>query len=165
MLKEEYLVIGQITKTHGVKGEVKVIPLTDDPQRFKKLEKVLIDGEERAIEGCKLQSKRVILKIEGINSIEEASRYKNKYLEVHREDAAPLSEGHYYIADLIGCMVFDDNDKELGKVYDVIETGSNDVYWVKGGEKEVLIPALKDIVINIDVENSRIVIKPVEEWS
>lgn len=161
----ELLVVGQIVKTHGVRGEVKVLPMTDDVMRFKKLKKVFIDGEEKVINGCKFQSKRVILKISGIDTIEEAEKYKNKYLEIEREDAAELSEGHYYIADIIGCNVFDTDNKELGKVYDVIETGSNDVYWVKGGEEEVLIPALKDIVVDIDVCENKIIIKPVDEWS
>lgn len=95
-----------------------------------------------------------------------AERYRNKYLMIKREEAGELPEDSYYIADLIGCRVQDTDGEELGKVFDVIETGSNDVYWIKGeGKKEVLIPALKDIVVNVDIVNSVITIKPVHVWS
>ncbi len=98
--------------------------------------------------------------------MEMAERYRNKYLMIKREAAKALEADTYYIADLIGCTVVDTENKELGKIYDVIETGSNDVYWVKGsGKEEVLIPALKDIVVNVDIENSKITIKPVHVWS
>jgi len=98
--------------------------------------------------------------------VEDAERLRNKYLEVSRENAKELEEDSYYIADLIQCRVYDTEGKEIGPVYDVLETGSNDVYWVKGeGVKEVLIPALKDIVTSVDVESRKIVIRPVSQWS
>ncbi|HCQ91496.1 MULTISPECIES: ribosome maturation factor RimM [unclassified Clostridium] len=161
---KEFMSIGQITKPHGVRGEVKVFSLADSLEEFTVLKKVYIDGVEREITSCKLQSDRAILKIEGIDSMDEAEKYRNKYLKIHREDAKELPEDSYYIADLIDCKVFDTEGEELGTVYDVIETGSNDVYWVKG-EKEVLIPALKDIVVKVDIENNEITIKPVNVWS
>ena len=161
---KEFMSIGQITKPHGVKGEVKVFSLTDSLEEFTTLKKVYIDGVERKITSCKLQTDRAILKIEGIDSMDEAEKYRNKYLKIHREDAKELPEDSYYIADLIDCKVFDTEGEELGTVYDVIETGSNDVYWVKG-KKEVLIPALKDIVVKVDIENNEIIIKPVNVWS
>ncbi len=161
---KEFMSIGQITKPHGVKGEVKVFSLTDSLEEFTALKKVYIDGVERKITSCKLQTDRAILKIEGIDSMDEAEKYRNKYLKIHREDAKELPEDSYYIADLIDCKVFDTEGEELGTVYDVIETGSNDVYWVKG-KKEVLIPALKDIVVKVDIENNEIIIKPVNAWS
>ncbi|WP_461612769.1 ribosome maturation factor RimM [Clostridium sp. Marseille-QA1073] len=161
---KEFMSIGQITKPHGVKGEVKVFSLADSLEEFTMLKKVYIDGIERKITSCKLQTDRAILKIEGIDSMDEAEKYRNKYLKIHREDAKELPEDSYYIADLIDCKVFDTEGEELGTVYDVIETGSNDVYWVKG-KKEVLIPALKDIVVKVDIENSKITIKPVNVWS
>ncbi|ARC85678.1 16S rRNA processing protein RimM [Clostridium argentinense CDC 2741] len=161
---KEFMSIGQITKPHGVKGEVKVFSLTDSLEEFTALKKVYIDGVERKITSCKLQTDRAILKIEGIDSMDEAEKYRNKYLKIHREDAKELPEDSYYIADLIDCKVFDTEGEELGTVYDVIETGSNDVYWVKG-KKEVLIPALKDIVVKVDIENNEIIIKPVNVWS
>jgi 16S rRNA processing protein RimM len=159
----DFLAVGVIINAHGLHGELKVFPLTDDIRRFRKLEKVFIDGTEKKVVWCKLQADRVILKIEGIDSIEEAQKYFKKYLEVKREDAIELSEGSYFIADLIGCVVFDTGGRNLGAISDVIKTGSNDVYWIKEG-KELLIPALKDIVLEVDVENKKIVIKPVESW-
>ncbi|WP_454053500.1 ribosome maturation factor RimM [Clostridium sp. Marseille-Q7071] len=161
---KEFMSIGQITKPHGVRGEVKVFSLADSLEEFTVLKKVYIDGVEREITSCKLQSDRAILKIEGIDSMDEAEKYRNKYLKIHREDAKELPEDSYYIADLIDCKVFDTEGEELGTIYDVIETGSNDVYWVKG-EKEVLIPALKDIVVKVDIENNEITIKPINVWS
>lgn len=160
---KDILRVGKIVNTHGLKGEVKVIPLTDDPKRYNELEFVLIDGIEKKIQGCKYQKDRVIVKVEGIDTIEEAEKYKNKYMEIPREYAVPLEEDTYYIADIIGCNVFDTNGKELGEVYDVIQTKNNDVYWIRK-PKELLIPVLLDIVTDIDVENRKITIRPVGEW-
>ncbi|MEG0306892.1 MAG: ribosome maturation factor RimM [Clostridium sp.] len=163
---KELMSVGQITKPHGVRGEVKVSSLTDSLERFKTLDKVYIDGVEIKITSVKLQKDRAILKIEGIDSIEQAEEYRNKYLEVKRENAIKLPKDSYYIADLMDCYVYDTDGEALGKVYEVIETGSNDVYWVKEeGKKDVLIPALKDIVEEVDIENNKIVIKPVKVWS
>ena len=159
----DILRVGKIVNTHGLKGEVKVIALTDDPKRYNDLDFVLIDGVERKIQGCKFQKDRVIVKIEGIDSIEEAEKYKNKYMEIPREYAVPLEEDTYYIADIIGCNVYDAEGKSLGEVYDVIQTKNNDVYWIRK-PKELLIPVLLDIVTDIDVENRKITIKPVGEW-
>lgn len=160
---KEFLRIGKIVNTHGLKGEVKVIPLTDDPKRYNDLEFVLIDGIERKIKGCKFQKDRVIVKIEGIDIIEEAEKYKNKYMEIPREYGVTLEEDTYYIADIIGCSVYDTEGKSLGNIYDVIQTKNNDVYWIRE-PKELLIPVLLNIVTDIDVENKRITIKPVGEW-
>ncbi|MDU5108262.1 MULTISPECIES: ribosome maturation factor RimM [unclassified Clostridium] len=160
---KDILRVGKIVNTHGLKGEVKVIPLTDDPKRYNELEFVLIDGIEKKIQGCKYQKDRVIVKVEGIDTIEEAEKYKNKYMEIPREYAVPLEEDTYYIADIIGCNVFDTNGKDLGEVYDVIQTKNNDVYWIRK-PKELLIPVLLDIVTDIDVENRKITIRPVGEW-
>lgn len=163
MRMKDFLAVGQIINTHGLKGEVKVYPLTDDIRRFRKLKEVHIDGNAVKVLWCKLQADKVILKLEGIESIEQALKYKNKYVEVKREDAVELSEGEFFIADLIGCKVVDENSVEVGEVFDVIQTPSNDVYWVKGST-EVLVPALKNIVSNIDIENRKITIKPLEVW-
>ncbi|WP_315114912.1 ribosome maturation factor RimM [Clostridium intestinale] len=160
---EQFLNVGQIVNTHGVKGEVKVFPLTDDPMRFKKLKKVIIDNKEVQILSYKFQKDRVILKLEGIDTMDDAIRLKGKYLKISREDAVKLPKDTYFIADLIGCSVFDTDETPLGEVHDVIKTGSNDVYWVKG-IKELLIPVLKEIVLDINVEDKKIVIKPVKEW-
>lgn len=161
---KDYLTIGQIINTHGVKGEIKVYSLGDDVRRFRKLKTVFIDDEEKNVVWCKLQGdKMAILKIEGVDTIEAANKLRNKYIEVPREDAVKLPEGRYFVADIVGCKVIDENGNELGNVYDVIFTGSNDVYWVKG-KVEVLVPVIKDIIVNIDTENKVITIKPLEVW-
>lgn len=160
---EDYLSVGQISKPHGIKGEVKVIPLTDDIKRFRKLKKVYIDGNEKTIVWCKMQVDRVILKIEGIDTIEAAEILRNKYIQVKREEAVRLPKDSYFVTDLVSCTVYDTLENKIGKIYDVIKTGSNDVYWIKD-EKEVLIPALKDIVLEVDIDSHRIVIRPIKEW-
>ncbi|MBI6875022.1 ribosome maturation factor RimM [Clostridium aciditolerans] len=160
---KQFITVGQIINTHGLNGEVKVYPLTDDIKRFRKLKKIYINEVERQVVWCKLQADRAILKIEGIDSIEDAVKYKEKYIEVSREDAVKLPEGRYFVTDIIGCTVVDENGVDYGKIYDVIHTKNNDVYWIKEG-KELLIPVLKEIVVNIDVENQKITIKPVETW-
>ncbi|MDF2502773.1 MULTISPECIES: ribosome maturation factor RimM [Clostridium] len=161
---KEFLTVGQIINTHGVKGEVKVYPLTDNTNRFRKLKKVYIDGIEKNISWCKIQPDKIIMKIEGIETPEIAMKYKNKYLQVNRENAVSLDEGRYFVADIIGCRVIDEDNNDIGTVFDVIVTGSNDVYWVKGNE-EVLVPALKSVVVKMDMDNKLIVIKPVKTWS
>lgn len=159
----EYFKVGQIVNTHGLKGEVKVISLTDDVNNYKRYGKVLVGDEWKDILGVKFQKARVILKLSGINSIEEAETYKQKYLEVIREDEPELVEGAYYLKDIEDCVVYDTNDKELGKVFEVIQTKNNDVYWIKQ-PKQLLIPVLKDIVLDINTDEKKIIIRPVLEW-
>jgi len=145
---KQFLAVGQIINTHGVNGELKVLPLTDDIRRFRKLDTVFIEGVEKKIVWCKLQADKVILKIEGIDTVEEAHKYFTKYIDVKREDAVELPENAYFVAELMGCTVYDTNGQNLGVIFDVLHTGSNDVYWIKEG-KELLIPALKDIVTEV----------------
>lgn len=160
---EDYLSVGQISKPHGVKGEVKVIPLTDDMKRFRKLKNVYVDGNEKTIVWCKMQVDRVILKIEGIDTMEGAESLRNKYIQIKREEAVRLPKDSYFVTDLLSCTVYDTLENKIGKIYDVIKTGSNDVYWIKD-EKEVLIPALKDIVLDVDIDSHKIIIRPIKEW-
>lgn len=160
---EQFLTVGKIINTHGIRGELKVKPTTDDVNRFKSLKEAYIDEKEIVISGCKFQPGKVILKIEGIESIEEAERLKNKLIKVKREKAVQLPEDTYFAVDIIGCEVYEETGNKLGTVDDIIYTGSNDVYWVKG-ENEVLIPALKDIVLEIDINNKKIIIKPLDIW-
>ncbi len=162
-MSNEFFNVGQIVNTHGIKGEVKVLCLTDNKENFKRYEKVLIDDEYYNILGVKFQKDRVILKLEGIDDIDTAETFKQKYLKISRENEPELDEDTFYVVDLIGCTVFDTNDKELGKIYDVIETKNNDVYWIRE-PKELLIPVLEDIVLDIDIEAKKIIIKPVGEW-
>ncbi|MCL2323874.1 MAG: ribosome maturation factor RimM [Oscillospiraceae bacterium] len=158
------LVVGHITTTHGIKGEVKVHPYTSNINRFSELNYVIIDGKNFNIENVKYQKDKVILKLENINSIEEACLYKNKELEVNREDGVKLDEGEYYIADIIGCKVYDENGEFIGEVFDYIETRGNDVYSVNYKGEELLIPVVEHIVPIIDVDNQKIIIKPLNTW-
>ena len=154
---EELLQGGVITSTHGVRGEVKVFPTTDDPERFKTLKHVLLDtGREKKpleIQGVKFFKQFVILKFKGIDNINDIERYKGRPLLVSREDAVELHEDEYYIADLIGMKVKTD-DGENGTLKDVIETGANEVYVVEFEKYgEVLIPAIHECILDVDVEN------------
>lgn len=159
----ELFKIGQIINTHGIKGEVKVYPLTDDVQKFKKYKSVLVGGKETNILGVKFQKDRVILKLEGIDDMNTAETYKQKYIEVPRENEESLPEDTYYVSDLKECFVYDTDNNNLGKVYDVISTKNNDVYWIKQ-PKEILIPVLRDIVLDVNIDEKKILIRPVGEW-
>lgn len=159
----EFFKVGKIVNTHGLKGEVKVIPSTQDVNNFKRYEAVFVDGIERKILGVKFQKDRVILKIEGIESIDDAEKCKNKIIEVPRDMEPELPEDTFYARDLIGIHVFDTDGNDLGAIYEVIETKNNDVYWIRK-PKELLIPVLKNIVLDIDLEEEKIIITPVGEW-
>lgn len=156
---EERFQVGIISSTHGVRGEVKVFPTTDDVKRFKRLKNVLVDtGKELLeweIEGVKFFKQFVILKFKGIDNINDIERFKGKSLYVTRENAVRLRKDEYFIADLIGIKVFDENDEELGILKDVIETGANDVYAIEMTDKrELLLPAIKECILDVDIENA-----------
>lgn len=161
----EYLKIGYITAPFGNKGEVKVHMLTDFPERFEELEWAYIDSgstmEKYDIEQVRFIKGSAVIKFKGIQSISDAEKIRNNYIKVKREDAYELPEGHYYISDLIDCDVYTTEDRFLGKVKDVIKTGANDVFKVIG-DKEVLIPIVKEFVEDIDLNNKKILIKPIE---
>lgn len=157
------LQVGVITQTHGIRGEVKVFPTTDDVNRFKKLKEVILDnGKERlnmTIEGVKFFKKYAILKFKGYDSINDIEKYKGAKLLVTRENAVKLKKDEYFVADLIGLKVVSDNGDELGELKDVLETGANDVYVVKMTDgKELLLPAIKDCILNIDMDNAVITV-------
>lgn len=158
----QYLRIGKIINTQGIRGEVKVLPLTDDISRFDDLKYVLIDDDmlkKAEVENVRYHKGIVILKLKGIESINDAEIYKGMYILVSREDAIKLPEGSYFVCDIIGLDVYDEDGVFLGKVKDVISTGSNDVYSVKSEDKEILIPALKTVVKQIDIQNGKMVVK------
>ena len=155
---EDLLRVGIITSTHGVGGEVKVYPTTDDPRRFRRLKEVVLDtGKEKMnleIEGVKFFKQFVILKFKGLDNINDIEKYRQKSLYVTRKNAVRLQRDEYFIADLIGLKVQDEDGKELGTVKDVIETGANDVYEVEMADgKSLLLPAIKQCILNVDVEN------------
>lgn len=163
----EYLKIGQIINTHGVKGEVKIYPLTDDIKRFKGLKKVWMESPDgyRAfkVEGVKFVKDFPIIKLQNITTMNDAEKLKDEYIYVDRENAVKLPEDTYFIADLIGMQVFTEEEKLLGTLTDVIPTGANDVYEITPPEgKAFLIPAIGDVILDVDVEGRRMVVKLLE---
>ena len=159
---EEILQVGVITSTHGLRGEVKVFPTTDDAARFRRLKEVILDpGEEKMlleIQGVKFFKKFVILKLKGIDSIDEAEKYRRKSLFVTRKNAVPLRRDEYFVADLVGLKVIDDMDQELGVLTEVLQTGANDVYVFDTPRGEMLLPALKEVVLSVDAAQKRMVL-------
>ena len=154
---EDFLQVGVITATHGIRGEVKVFPTTDDPERFLDLETVYLDtGREEkllTISSVKFFKQFVILKFKEFDNINDVEPFRKKSLLVTREQAVPLEEDEYFIADLIGLRVITDEDKVLGELTDVLETGANDVYQVTDENgKEILLPAIKDCILSVDLE-------------
>ena len=163
----EYLEVGQIVNTNGLKGFLKIKPFTDDIKRFEKLEKVYIEKGKQLIEfkiqDVKYVKDMVLLKLEGIDDINEAQKYRNFYIKINREDSVELEENSYFIVDIIGSEVFTDDNKLLGKVVDVFQTGSNDVYTVKTDDgKEILLPAIEDVIKNVDIKNKKIIVHLLE---
>ncbi|MBQ9233146.1 MAG: 16S rRNA processing protein RimM [Lachnospiraceae bacterium] len=161
---EDIFRIGVITSTHGLKGEVKVFPTTDDVGRFKKLKKCFIRTKDKDIEveknTCKFFKNMVILSFKEFNNINDIEKYKGCDLYVTRENAVPLKEDEFYISDIIGAEVFEENGNKLGVLSDVLKTGANDVFVVKlPDKKEVLIPVVKEFVPDMDVEQKKITVK------
>jgi len=164
--------IGQISKVRGIKGEMVVVTLTDDPKRFSLLEKVLVSKDEKItlfeVEKVRIELKtkklkeRVLLKLKGVESPEEAKKLVGGFLEIEKEDVIKLPEGRYFIFDIIGLKVITTEKKELGTVKEVISLPANDVYVVQGEKKEYDIPALKEVVKKIDLERKLMIIEPKE---
>ncbi len=154
---EDLFRVGCVTKAHGMRGEVKVYPTTDEPERFKTYDGLLLDnGKERRnvhIESVKFFKQMVILKLKECSSMDEAELLRGADLYVPREQAVPLSENEYYVSDLIGMRVLAEDGQRLGVIEDVMQTGANDVYVVKREDgKEILLPAIRDCVKEVDVK-------------
>mgnify|MGYP003370328832 CR=1 FL=1 len=163
----EYLEIGQIVNTNGLKGLLTVNPFTDDMERFEDLKKVYIlynkELIEKTIEEVKYKKNQVLLKLKGIDSIEEAEKYRECYLKINREDAIELPNDTYFIVDLLGLEVVTTDNKILGKIDDIFQTGSNDVYVVKDElGKQILLPAISDVVKKVDLENKKMIVELIE---
>lgn len=155
---EDLLQVGVITSTHGVRGEVKVFPTTDDAARFKKLKKVILDTGKENIEleiaGVKFFKNMVILKFKEFDNINDVEKYRQKKLYVTRENAVKLKKNEYFIADLIGLTIQTDDGETLGELMDVLQTGANDVYVIQTADgEEILLPAIKQCIKEVDVEN------------
>ena len=156
----EYFEIGHISNTHGLKGEMKVRPFTEDKKRYEELKKILInikdEYKEYEIESVRYQKDVVLFKLKGVDDIETAEKLKNHYISITREDAKNLQNNEYFIADLIGSEIFE-NEELIGILDDVFTAGASDVYVIKRkGKKDLLLPALKSIIKNVNVENKRI---------
>ena len=154
---EERFQVGVITSTHGVRGEVKVFPTTDDPKRFKRLKEVILDSGKGdlilEIEGVKFFKQFVILKFKGIDNINDVEKYRQKSLYVTRQNAVRLRRDEYFIADLMGLRVVDEEEREIGVLKEVMETGANDVYVITMTDgRELLLPAIKQCILKVDVE-------------
>ena len=161
---EEYFEIGQIVNTNGLKGVLKIKPFTDDITKFERLKTIYIDKAssllEFKIEKVRYNKNMVMIKLEGIETIEEAKKYRNCFVKIKREQEEPLEDGVYYISDLLKCEVFTEEGVLLGSIVDVFPTGSNDVYVVKNEEgKQILIPAIGEVVVDVDTNRKKIVIK------
>ena len=164
---QDILQVGAVTSTHGIAGEVKVFPTTDDPNRFKKLKHVLLDTgngmKELEITRVKFFKNMVILKFRDHDKIEDVMPYKGRELYVTRENAVKLKKNEYFIADLIGMEVYTEDGALLGMLKNVLQTGANDVYEVErrdGGD--VLIPAIRQCILDVDVENAKMTVHLLE---
>ncbi len=161
---EEYFEIGQIVNTNGLKGVLKIKPFTDDIKEFEDFESIYVQRKNELIE-FKIEEVRyvknmVLLKLQGIDDIDEAEKYRNLYIKVNRNVMPNLPEDSYYIVDLLECEVYTEEGELLGKVDDVFNTGSNDVYVVKDElGKQILLPAIGEVIKNVDISNKKIIVK------
>lgn len=161
-MNQEMFTIGKIVNTHGIKGELRIMPTTDEPKRFSQLKQIMIDNKnqltEYDIETVRYHKNFVLLKLKGINDINIAEHFKGSSIKIHRKEGLPLGKDEYYISDLYGLKVYTEEERYLGELVDVIATGSNDVYVVKHPEKpkELLLPAIKQVIKEIDLKAQKI---------
>jgi len=163
----KFLTIGRIINTHGIKGELKVFPDTEKNDRFEELEYIYIDKngslERFLVEGVRYHKNLVLIKLKDIDNINKAEEYVGCKVKVDRENAISLEEDEYFICDIIGCEVYTEEGKCLGRVEDVFKTGSNDVYVVKGLDgKEILLPAISDVIKKVDIQKGVLIVHLIE---
>ena len=164
MAELDLFTIGQIVAPHGVRGDVRIYPDTDFPKRFLKMKYGYIDGKKYEVESARLHKRVVLMKFVGVDDRNAAELLVKKDLQVPREDLVPLQKGQHYIYDILGSAVYDLQDHELGKLTDVLRTGSNDVYVVTADDgKETLLAAISDVIKSIDESAKKIVVDP-PEW-
>ncbi len=155
-MSEERTVIGEIVNVHGLRGNVKVYPYTDDMKRFQKLRRVFIDDVAYEVDGCSLQKTTVLLHLKSINTVEEAEKLRGKVLTIPKEERMPLPKDRFYIEDLLGLPVYDQERKEIGSVEEVGQGPANDVLYVKGEQMRYAIPMVKEFMTCINLEGRRI---------
>ena len=155
---EEDIVIGEIVAPFGRKGEVKVVPLTDFPERFLELERIPIDGRMLDVEGVRFHKGMALIKFEGIDDISAAEDLRGKKILISRPELAPLEEDEYYVHDIIGLEALTTEGESLGRIKEVLRSPANDVYVTD----RAMIPAVKEFIVNIDIPGGKIVVRPVE---
>lgn len=163
-MKKQYLEAGKIVTTHGIKGEVKIMPYTDSPELLCEFDRLFLgkNHEEINVERSRVFKNMVIAKLEGYDTPEVAEKLRNKILYMHRDDLE-LDEDTYFIQDLIGIAVSDaDSGFVYGKITDVMQTGANDVYVIQGKDREYLVPAIPEVVITTDIDENTMTIRPLE---
>lgn len=163
---DKEIVIGKIVAPHGVRGDIRIMPLTDRPEQFLNLSYLLLeDGRQLTVKAARFHKRMVLVSTKEITTMNDAELLRDKKILIRAEDLPPLEEGRFYVADLIGLSVFDEEGKQLGTFKDSITTGSNDVYIIAvPGGKDLLIPALKIYVREINLQEKRIVVK-LPEWT
>ena len=164
---QKLLEIGQIVNSYGIKGFLKVVPFTDDVQRYSKLKTIYIEKnkelQKMEIEEVKYHNKLVLLKLKGIDDINDTLEYKNCYIKIDRKDAVELPKNSYFIVDLIGLEVYTEEGTLIGTLVDVFPTGSNDVYVVKDElGKQILLPAIGDVIKDVQLENKKMIVHLIE---
>ena len=162
----DYFVIGKIVNTQGIKGEVRILPSTDDINRFKLLNEILVEKksgfETYEIETVRFHKQFVLLKLKGIDTMTDAEKLKNLEIKIPSELALPCEEDEYYIRDLYGLNVFEENGENLGILEDIIFTGANDVYVVKKDDSQILIPAIKKCILSVNISDKKMIVKLLE---
>lgn len=167
---DNLLEIGQIVNSYGIKGFLKVVPFTDDVRRYDKLKTIYIEKNKKLvqmeIEEVKYHKNLVLLKLKGIDDINDTIDFKNCYIKIDRKDAVKLPKDSYFIVDLIGIEVMTEEGEFLGNLVDVFPTGSNDVYVVKDElGKQLLLPAIGDVIKSVDIENKKMVVHLIERFN
>jgi len=155
----QMLCVGEIVNTHGVRGEIKVIPLVDDISAFDELKSFVIDNKTFNLESFRIHKEMLLIKLKEISDMNEAQKLKGKFLEVNRNDLKELEEGQYYLCDIIGLKVIDENIGEIGIINDIQETGSNDVYITEYMGKPLCIPALADVILEVNIDEGYMKVK------
>jgi len=164
MQNKELITIGVIVAPHGVRGELRIMPLTDFPDRFLTMEDCYIDGERYHFTSAKFHKQFILASFKEVPDRNAAERVAKKEVQVEREDLVPLEEGQYYIFDIVGLNVEDTKGEPLGIVAEVLQPGANDVYVVKSeGKPDLLLPVLKSVIISVDLENKKMIVNP-PEW-
>lgn len=162
---DKQVIIGKIVAPHGVRGDIRILPLTEKPEQFLKLNYLLLDnGQQLRIVNVRFHKKMILASAEEITSMNEAELLRGKNVSIFSEDLPPLEEGRFYVSDLLGLKVSLEDGKELGRLKDIISTGNNDVYVIEvPGGKDILLPALKIYVKKIDL-NEKLIVVSLPQW-